>query len=181
MAFNCINLRWQEFSHLVNSDSVVEPVPREFSPTHSGIMLIVDASVLGADAGLGVVQSNVPVEEAITIQAFCSVLSVLQAEFEAILLCLELCAEMHLEVAVVHSDSAIVVKALQAKSLPYAWGSYPSFAKCLSLLNCFNGWSVVYVPRSDNSVVDQLAHLARVNRVCFLSVVREAAPLVAAI
>uniref|UniRef100_A0A803Q247 Reverse transcriptase n=1 Tax=Cannabis sativa TaxID=3483 RepID=A0A803Q247_CANSA len=72
--------------------------------------------------------------------AFQTVLSVLEAEFEAILLCLELCADLGLEEVRIHSDSSTAAKALQAQSLPYAWGSYPSFAKCLSWLNSFKQW-----------------------------------------
>ncbi|XP_060957672.1 uncharacterized protein LOC133029200 [Cannabis sativa] len=180
-AFKKIILRWQEFSQLVSLESVSEPERQNADPSPSAILFMVDASVVGNEVGLGIVQTNVPREVAISAQAFRTVLSVLEAEFEAILLCLELCADLGLEEVCIHSDSSTAVKALQAQSLPYAWGSYPSFAKCLSMLNSYNQWSVVYISRSENSVADQLAHLARVNRVCVSSVFREAAPLVAAI
>ncbi|KAF4382129.1 hypothetical protein G4B88_009419 [Cannabis sativa] len=179
IVFKRITLRLNEFSRLLSIDTLKEPDPKEDLRASSDIMFKVDASVLGSDAGIGVIQTNVPIKRVITLQAFRTVIGVLEEEFEAIFLCMEFCAEMQFEDVVIHSDSAMVVKAVKAKTLPYSWG--PIRIKCLALLKSFNCITFVFIPHVANSDADKLAYLARVNYVYFSFVVREADPFVAAI
>ncbi|KAF4376980.1 hypothetical protein F8388_022696 [Cannabis sativa] len=121
-----------------------------------------------------------PMDVAIMAQSFRVVNSVLEVELEAVHLCLEVALEEKLVDVLVESDSTIVVNALNSKELPYAWGSYPIFIKCISLIRCFNFISFKFIPRSENSDADKLAYLARVNSISLKTVGREAGPLVTA-
>uniref|UniRef100_A0A803P2H6 Reverse transcriptase n=1 Tax=Cannabis sativa TaxID=3483 RepID=A0A803P2H6_CANSA len=53
-------------SQLVSLESVSEPERQSADPSPSAILFMVDASVVGNDAGLGIVQTNVPREVAIS-------------------------------------------------------------------------------------------------------------------
>uniref|UniRef100_A0A803QDU6 Reverse transcriptase domain-containing protein n=1 Tax=Cannabis sativa TaxID=3483 RepID=A0A803QDU6_CANSA len=98
-----------------------------------------------------------PMDVAIMAQSFRVVNSVLETELEAVHLCLEVALEEKLVDVLVESDSMIVVNALNSKELPYAWGSYPIFIKCITLIRCFNFISFKFIPRSENSDADMVA------------------------
>ncbi|KAF4356860.1 hypothetical protein G4B88_011811 [Cannabis sativa] len=146
---------------------------------HWDMKLVVDASILDDSAGLGVVQMDEHGDQAITIMQASSVSGVLEAELLPIRVALHLALEENCSFVKILSYSAQAVQALAVGEISFAWGSYSIFSDCLSLKSLFECCSVVFIPRSSNSLANSVARYARINRINSKCVLREIAPFVA--
>ncbi|KAF4361738.1 hypothetical protein F8388_026428 [Cannabis sativa] len=133
----------------------------------------VDASVKDGEVGTGVLQCGIGEDSATVLLQHFVGMTVLEAEFDAILQALQLALQEGYETILIEFDSTIAVKALGNKELPFMWGSYPVFYECLTLISKFKKCSVGFFPRCKNSVADGLARYARVFRCCKRTVLRE--------
>ncbi|KAF4394115.1 hypothetical protein F8388_017928 [Cannabis sativa] len=131
----------------------------------------VDASIKDGEDGIGALQCDVDDEIAVVLLQFFKGVSVLKAELLAIHSAMNFASQAGYVVVLIESYSA-------CKELPYAWGLIQFFYECLSLFSKFVCCSVVFVPRSKNSVANSLARCARVLRCCKRTILREVGPLV---
>ncbi|KAM6580133.1 hypothetical protein CsatA_003907 [Cannabis sativa] len=139
----------------------------------------VDASVLDGMAGISVVEMQEDQDEGAVILQSEVVENVLAAELLAIFKALSWAVERKARYVLVESDSLVAVKALMAKELPFAWGSYPLFSACCNLFVFFDHCVVSHISRDINSLADACARYARVSCVNSRCLVREVVPFVA--
>ncbi|XP_030502458.2 uncharacterized protein LOC115717615 [Cannabis sativa] len=160
-----------------NAVDLVIDCPQE---TRWDIQFRVDASVVQGAAGTGAIQVDVAEVEAVVLLHHLSVESVLEAEFHAIWSVLSWAKEKNIDHVLIESDSQIAVKAIGSRQLPYAWGSFPLFHACCSLISGFKGCVVSFIPRTENLLADKLACYARMSSASVCGLLREVAPFVAA-
>ncbi|KAF4376441.1 hypothetical protein F8388_012064 [Cannabis sativa] len=137
----------------------------------SAVCFQVDAFFADGVAGIGVVVKRPRAADSESCQSSCLAYSVLEAELEAILSALEYAWNDRIQSLVIQSDSKIAVDALNLREMPMAWGSYPVFSKCLSLIPKFSSVVFTFIPRSMNNVADCLASQARANLLSHSSLV----------
>ncbi|KAF4395605.1 hypothetical protein F8388_008704 [Cannabis sativa] len=133
----------------------------------------VDASIKDGEASIGALQCDVDDEIAVVLLQFFKGVSVLKAELLAIHSAMNFASQPGYGVVLIESYST-----LACKELPYVWGLIQFFYEYLSLFSKFVCCSVVFVPRSKNSVANSLARCARVLRCCKRTILREVGPLV---
>uniref|UniRef100_A0A803PR23 Reverse transcriptase domain-containing protein n=1 Tax=Cannabis sativa TaxID=3483 RepID=A0A803PR23_CANSA len=178
-----IKQRVMEFSGGVMENgepNVVDLAIDRLQETRWDIQFWVDASVVQGAAGTGAIQVAVAEDEVVVLLQHLTVESVLEAEFHAIWSVLSWAKEKNIDHVLIESDSQIAVKAIGSRQLPYAWGSFPLFHACCSLISGFKGCVVSFIPRAENSLADKLACFARMSSASVCGLLREVAPFVAA-
>ncbi|KAF4346945.1 hypothetical protein F8388_014301 [Cannabis sativa] len=124
--------RFSEFYLVKECESIRDTQYTDECLSNFDAIFMTDASVVDQWAGLAFVQIG-DAAESFHGQDCCHVISVLQAELEAILLALKAASVKKFSKIQIISDNAIAIQALKVRELPFAWGSFPVFRQCVEM------------------------------------------------
>ncbi|QQE12271.1 ribonuclease HI family protein [Planctomycetota bacterium] len=82
------------------------------------------------------------------------------AEYNGLLLCLQIAGEIGATDLLIHSDSQLMVRQINGEYKVKSADLKPLYTKALSLVHKFKNWELVHVRRAQNKRADELANMA---------------------
>uniref|UniRef100_A0A803PBK1 RNase H type-1 domain-containing protein n=1 Tax=Cannabis sativa TaxID=3483 RepID=A0A803PBK1_CANSA len=127
------------------------------SPLEGSWECSVDASVVGNIAGYAVVhKQDHTTGDYWTAMDVSKVNSVFEGEWCGIKLALQSALDKEANSVHIKTDSKAAALAFEMGSIPFGWHIFPLFYQCQLLCKQFDKVNVLYVPRSENSLADEL-------------------------
>ena len=126
------------------------------------IEIFVDGASKGnpGPSGAGAVAVDSSGKELFSISKFLGIKTNNEAEYLALMEALKRAKDLGLKKILIKSDSQLLVKQLKGEYKVKAGNLIPLAAMVKGLLNSFESWEVVHIPRSENRKADHLANLA---------------------
>ncbi|XP_075104631.1 uncharacterized protein LOC142178809 [Nicotiana tabacum] len=126
--------------------------------------LFTDGSSNVKGAGLGIVLIP-PSGESIRQAIKYYLITINEAEYEAVIAGLELARELSIEQIMIKNDSQLVVNQMQGTYTARVARMQQYLEKVRELVRQFQSWKIVQIPREENTEADTLANLASVAEV----------------
>lgn len=112
------------------------------------------------NAAIGVVIKDAENETVKTISQHIGITSNNRAEYLAIIAALETAQQMSAEEIILYSDSELVVRQINGRYRVRNAGLKPLYQKAKALINSFQRFNMIHIPRENNREADKLANLA---------------------